>query len=348
MPLLFCNIAWMNHYAGRDPNDPPKGGGGFPVLEGFCGEELNFVACEDGYVYGHFETIKGEEDRQVNIQRLGAGPEDDFLDGVDIVWTAPTQGSDPRCVVGWYRNARIYRHRQKFNGQFPSVRHVEDEITSFRVKARIKDVRLLPSSERRMKLERGPGWSGQVSWWYAEDTKNRNARDFVRSVRKLLEGERETRRPSSATRRKRRAGEAASNAYSRYVEKYEAVVHPRHNRLQRRFEAYLKDRFPGVTFPATFCDDLRYVADKRDEVMVEIKPTEPSTLRFAIRTAIGQLLDYRQHQRWNGKQLIVVETEVTNADDRALAFDNGFGLAWPIKDGGFAFAWPPKRRQAVI
>ena len=33
---------------------------------------------------------------------------------------------------------------------------------------------------------------------------------------------------------------------------------------------------------------------------------------------MGQLLDYRQDQRWTGPQLIVVETEVTRADDLRL------------------------------
>jgi hypothetical protein len=27
MPLLFCNTAWMKHYAGRDPTYPPTGAG---------------------------------------------------------------------------------------------------------------------------------------------------------------------------------------------------------------------------------------------------------------------------------------------------------------------------------
>ncbi|MBX9729020.1 MAG: hypothetical protein K2X31_08940 [Sphingopyxis sp.] len=74
-------------------------------------------------------------------------------------------------------------------------------------------------------------------------------------------------------------------------------------------------------------------------VMVEVKPTDAATLRYAIRSAIGQLLDYRQDQRWTGPQLIVVETEVTVEDDLRLAFDNGFGLAWPTKNG-FTIRWP--------
>ncbi|MGX5802629.1 hypothetical protein ACWGS9_15455 [Bradyrhizobium sp. Arg314] len=265
----------MEHYAGRDPEDPPRGGGRFPETEGYCGEELNFLACEDGYVYGHFETIKGEEDRLVNIERLGAGPNDEFLDGVDIVWTAPVEGRDPRCVVGWYRNARIYRDRQRFNGQHPSTRHMVDEIISFRVKARTEDVRLLPPDQRGKTLERGPGWSGQVSWWYAEDSKNRKAQSFVRAIKELLEERSKPNgRKPAVERNKRRAGEAASSAYSRYVSAYEAVINPRHSKLQRKFERCLTGLYPGVVFPPTFCDDLRYIDDRGEEVMVEIKPTD--------------------------------------------------------------------------
>lgn len=31
MPILFCNVAWMNDYAGRSADDPPLGGGAFRV-----------------------------------------------------------------------------------------------------------------------------------------------------------------------------------------------------------------------------------------------------------------------------------------------------------------------------
>ncbi|MER9173546.1 hypothetical protein NKH72_07990 [Mesorhizobium sp. M0955] len=76
------------------------------------------------------------------------------------------------------------------------------------------------------------------------------------------------------------------------------------------------------------------------EVMVEIKPADAATMRFAIRAAIGQLLDYRQHQRWTGRQVILVGAKVTSKNDLSLAFDNGFGLAWPIGTGGFEIRWP--------
>lgn len=342
MTVLFCNISWMKHYAGRTPEDPPLGGGGFPVAEGYCGEECNFVPCEDGFVYGHFETSKGNVDRQVRIERLGAGLADDYVDGLDIVWTAPTRGNDPRTVVGWSRNARLYRHRQEFGDDFPSDQHRRDDITSFRVRAHCDDVFLLPVQKRRMNLERGPGWSGQASWWYAEDTADPAAAEFVAAVRALMDGGQVppviTRPMNRAAGRRGRAGAAPADPYQRYVRAYEVTVHPRHDGLQKRFMAYLAAEHVDIQFPACVRDDLRYVVKGRPGVMVEVKPTDASSLRFAIRTAIGQLLDYRQNDGWTGPQLIVVETRVVRADDLRLAFDNGFGLAWP-SGKGFEVVW---------
>jgi len=124
------------------------------------------------------------------------------------------------------------------------------------------------------------------------------------------------------------------------VREYEAIVSPRHSKLQKRFVDYLKETVPGVYFPSSFRDDLRYVDGKGRATMAEIKPTDASTVRFAIRAAIGQLLDYRQHQQWSERQLIVIESEVVSADDKALALDNGFGLAWPTGGPGFTIIWP--------
>lgn len=58
MPILFCNVAWMNDYAGRSADDPPLGGGAFPSKQGYCAEECNFVAADDGYVYGASRRLR--------------------------------------------------------------------------------------------------------------------------------------------------------------------------------------------------------------------------------------------------------------------------------------------------
>ncbi|MGQ3674752.1 hypothetical protein ACT6QH_04535 [Xanthobacter sp. TB0139] len=129
-------------------------------------------------------------DRNVLIQRIGAGRHDDFVDGIDVIWTAPTLGHDPRTVVGWYRNARVYRKRQKFS-TLPrpvSEPHRIGRMDSYMVRARNENVFLLPVKQRTLNLGRGrSGWSGQTSWWYAEVTPNPEAAEFVEIVKAMMD-----------------------------------------------------------------------------------------------------------------------------------------------------------------
>lgn len=127
------------------------------------------------------------------------------------------------------------------------------------------------------------------------------------------------------------------DAVRRYIEEYELVVSPRHHILQRDFEQFL--RSGGLKSVHANLDrvDLRFTSPEHGNVLVEIKPTDPSTVRFAIRSAMGQLLDYRQRASGDSGLLIVVDDEPT-AEDMNLAFVNGFALAW--RSGtSFALRW---------
>ncbi|MER8750358.1 hypothetical protein NKH57_13910 [Mesorhizobium sp. M1050] len=62
--------------------------------------------------------------------------------------------------------------------------------------------------------------------------------------------------------------------------------------------------------------------------MVEIKPADAATMRLAIRAVIGQLLDYRQHQRWTGRQVILVGAKATSKNDLKVCRLTT-ALAWP-------------------
>lgn len=193
---------------------------------------------------------------------------------------------------------------------------------------------VLTPKERHLRLQRGEGWCGQSSWWYAEDTTDRSAKAFVRTVQAFIEGEPVAAvgvPPNNEQGPGRRAAPAASEAHKRYMRTYEINIHPEHDRLHKRFVAFLEKRYPSITFPNCFRDDLRFAVAGMPDVMVEIKPADKATVRFAIRSAIGQLLDYRQHQRWNGRQIALVGAKVTSKDDLSLAFDNGFGLACPLE-----------------
>ena len=78
-PLLVCNIGWMSRYEGLYKKPDKIVGGGRDVDETGHGHEVcNFLHCNDGYVYGHVETIKYVEaikeniDRKIRIENIGA------------------------------------------------------------------------------------------------------------------------------------------------------------------------------------------------------------------------------------------------------------------------------------
>lgn len=108
----------------------------------------------------------------------------------------------------------------------------------------------------------------------------------------------QTAQPGISTRTGRRSsldGTSGANAPTdrefEYWVKGKRHVEPLHTRLQQRFEAYLKQRGYQPR-PNHGYVDVQYVRDGK-RVLCEIKPTEKVQTRYAIRVAIGQLLEYR-------------------------------------------------------
>ncbi|MDF0585040.1 hypothetical protein [Bradyrhizobium yuanmingense] len=118
----------------------------------------------------------------------------------------------------------------------------------------------------------------------------------------------------------------------------EVEISSRHDKLQGSFERYLARAGATQVTPNVASVDLRYNDATRGLTLVEIKPCDKASARYAIRTAIGQLLDYRQRANADVSLLIVLETAPSN-EDRSLATQNGFGVAYPLR-GTFEFLWP--------
>lgn len=133
----------------------------------------------------------------------------------------------------------------------------------------------------------------------------------------------------------------SSTPYVRWLKEQEIAVSPRHHDLQSRFKSYISGRCTSLAENRRGVD-LQYVCPSRGFILVEVKPCEPATARFAIRTALGQLLDYRQSASGSSRLLIVLETSPPLEKDIQLALGNGVGIAWP-KGAGFDVRWPAKR-----
>ena len=177
--MIFCHVAWMARYRGYTDDDTPVGDGTY--LAPKKAEVNNFKSLGDhmfGYVPARARTI--------NVSRIGPtigevacagnrklGCCDTRTEGVDVVWTAQSPDLG-RVVVGWYRNATVFRHLQSY------------ERGSFQIKARAADCRLLPVERRTKTIERArerDGGPGISAVWYAESEYGANVR---RSVLRLL------------------------------------------------------------------------------------------------------------------------------------------------------------------
>src|SRR5438093_8563465 len=97
--MIFLNVGWMSKYSG-----PGKisGGGKYVTIHGYGHEMMNFKPFA-GKMYG---TAVVPHHGAIKLEKLGADKGSEFVDGVLIIWVAKSR------IVGWYKNARIYRRSQ--------------------------------------------------------------------------------------------------------------------------------------------------------------------------------------------------------------------------------------------
>lgn len=178
MPILFCNVGWMERYQGLRSDDQISGGGAYVKKEGRGHEVCNFCP-ENDTLYGYVQT-PGE---QINLDRLGASSGDDSINGTTVVWTA-TRPSGGTTIVGWYKNATVFRDYQKFK-KVPRAQS-QNAIDGYRIKASVDGATLLPVDARVFEIPRQvKGGMGQSNVWYADSPESA---PLVKKVRALIEG----------------------------------------------------------------------------------------------------------------------------------------------------------------
>ncbi len=335
--LFFCNIGWMNRYEGlKGKPDKIVGGGKYVTENNVGGEVCNFLIADDGYVYGHVETSKKDIDRAIRLESFGG--KGDRASGIDVVWTATDPDNGGRRVVGWYRDATVFRERQEFPRP-ASKQHARDHLTNYRIRTLAEDFRRLDLDHRQLAMGRGPGWMGHTPWWTPPRTPAAEIRKFVEEVRELIDGLPVSKKGSHKKGQvSSKSPSAAADPYVRYIQAYEIEVAPRHSELQARFERYLQGCGASELQPNVASVDLRFRNSQKGLILAEIKSCNIKETRYAIRMAMGQLLDYRQRTAEKAGMLIVLEVKPKHID-QTLATSNGFGIAYPTKRE-FQVVWP--------
>lgn len=175
MPNLICNLVWMPHYRGEADVHP--GGFDYVSINGYGHELLNFDPM-NGKVFGYVQT----NNATVNITRLGAKAEDDFKDGVRIIFISTHEKLGP-VVIGWYENARVWRRKQPGFRSIPT--HPEIKI-DFQFEANADSATLLPVSERVFDVpNRKKGFPGQSPVFFPDESEE--IRPWMRKFEKYFD-----------------------------------------------------------------------------------------------------------------------------------------------------------------
>jgi len=180
MKILFCNIAQMKYYKGIYKNvDEPEYGGSYVDETGDAYEKHNFHPVkidEHEFCFGFVETKSTNKitQNQLHIENIeNVLSTDDDVDGVLVIWCARYIHGETQ-VVGWYKNATVYRKHQEI-----MINDFQNKPQIYIVKALAKNCVLLPYGTRNMHIwnvfrkKNNPYGFGQANVWFAiEDSAN--------------------------------------------------------------------------------------------------------------------------------------------------------------------------------
>jgi hypothetical protein len=195
--VLFLNIAWMKYYKGIYPNvDEPLNGGSYVKENNDAHEKYNFYPCvvndefdNEEVCLGFFSTksTNGVDSNQLHIEKLeGADPQADEIDDVLVIWCAKQAQYDNRTVVvGWYKNAAVFRDYRVIEFHYEDG-EIEEQYYSAVAKA--DDCVLLPVGERNRftkwnvprKRPKGAAFGfGSANVWFGSEDK---AKDYINKL----------------------------------------------------------------------------------------------------------------------------------------------------------------------
>ncbi|SDB13345.1 HNH endonuclease [Eubacterium oxidoreducens] len=165
--VLFCNIAYMQFYAGTTDGDVPVNGGEYVKIHHDALEKYNYHEESDGFVYGFVETKyqdgfeSGKYPKQIHIENIDkAYAGQDSIDNVTVIFCAKSDLYRKTVIVGWYKNATVYRNRMFFDDR------------QYNLKAKYSECVLLDEMDRNYVINRAKSSEdkvgmGQSNVWYA-------------------------------------------------------------------------------------------------------------------------------------------------------------------------------------
>ena len=136
-----------------------------------------------------FETksTNGREKNQLHIEKINGISEKDIqeVDNVLVIWCAKGETNDFTSVVGWYKNATVYRYYQEFEFH-------NGFIQDYNVLAKAENCVLLPPGVRSRKTlwwvprvgkKNGPSYGfGQANVWFTNEKSNNAMNKYINKI----------------------------------------------------------------------------------------------------------------------------------------------------------------------
>jgi len=198
-PIIFARVADMYYYNGITEKDKPVNGGAYVNETGEAHECYNFspVKFLDGYEaclgFVMLAGAKENTDTRLHIEKIvgcEALKKDEFVHNVTVVFCSKAYNSPTMRVVGFYKNATVYR-----DAQFEDF--VNGYVQQYNFIADKNDCVLLPYQERHkgkrwyipMSKKRNSSFGfGRSNIWYAQGYQtDKKLYDFLESMIQNIE-----------------------------------------------------------------------------------------------------------------------------------------------------------------
>lgn len=181
MKILYIRNGWMSSYNGL-LNDNLQGGGSYNNEH--IGHEIYNFASYDGQYYGYVQPVRGTT---INIDRIDEKNSGEYVDNVLVVHIA-TRPNYGQVIVGWYKEARVYKNYQKVDKNVLDKRNFKfDEYSIYSTDATL----ILPVEERKFKIGKTDGL-GQSNVFYGNDDINERVIKYILEYDNNLKKEIET------------------------------------------------------------------------------------------------------------------------------------------------------------
>ena len=142
--VVFVKTGWMKTYRGSQTHEAPKGGGKNNRLGLGGGERDNFQPDAFGRLHGYFAVRSGND--RLNLFRVDCREGSRNANAVSpvlVIFVAPHPDGNGAVIVGWYRNAQLFRGIDRYQ-----------RGKTQRVEANASDAVLIPFSSRNHRVPR--------------------------------------------------------------------------------------------------------------------------------------------------------------------------------------------------